>query len=41
MVGILHELKNQGYSIRAIARINGKDRKTISRHLNWTLAVII
>ncbi|RTK99627.1 MAG: IS21 family transposase [Proteobacteria bacterium] len=38
---MIHELKKQGYSIRAIARITGKDRKTISRHLkNDQLAVI-
>ena len=30
---MIHELKNQGYSIRAIARITGKDRKTIRSHL--------
>lgn len=30
---MIHELKKQGYSIRAIARITGKDRKTITRHL--------
>ena len=30
---MIHELKKQGYSIRAIARITGKDRKTITLHL--------
>lgn len=30
---MIHELKKQGYSIRAISRITGKDRKTIARHL--------
>ncbi len=30
---MIHELKKQGYSIHAIARITGKDRKTIRKHL--------
>lgn len=30
---MIHELKKQGYSIHAIARITGKDRKTIRYHL--------
>ena len=30
---MIYELKKQGYSIWAIARITGKDRKTITCHL--------
>ena len=38
---MIHELKKQGHSIRAIARITGKDRKTVTRHLrNSELAEI-
>lgn len=38
---MIHELRKQGHSIRSIARITGKDRKTITRHLrNSELAEI-
>jgi transposase len=38
---MIHELKKQGYSIHAIARITGKDRKTIRHHLRKTELEVI
>ncbi len=38
---MIHELKKQCYSIRAIARIIGKDHKTITRHLKADELLVI